>query len=114
MNLTLLPLTLALLTAQEPAARKDVPREGTPLAPSLILLSEKEEAAIERVIERFIQYETGKLKGKEAAKALADFKELGHEAVPQLIEGLNKSAEIGASCAAVMIASSFRRSGTSP
>jgi hypothetical protein len=76
----------------------------TQLAPSLPVLNDKEVAEIERVIERLIAMEIGKLKGKDAAKAVADFNQLGIEAVPQLLEGLNRSADIGASCAAVVIA----------
>jgi HEAT repeat protein len=80
------------------------PREPNPLAPSLPLLTKKEQAAIQEVIDRFIQYETGKLSAKASAKALADFRALGPEATFQLIEGLNHAANIESSCPAVIIA----------
>src|SRR5207244_2074680 len=44
------------------------------------------------------------LKGARAAKALADFKALGPEAIPALLDGLNKAANLEGSCPAVLIA----------
>lgn len=96
-------LTLALVTAG-PAGSKYADRERHPLAPSLPLLTEKEQVAIEGVIDRFIEYDIGKLKGAAAAKAIAAFKALGPEAIPALLEGLNKAANLEDSCPAVLIA----------
>jgi hypothetical protein len=79
-------------------------RDPNPLAPSLPLLTKKEQGAIQEVIDRFIQFETGKLSAKASTKALADFKALGPEATFQLIEGLNYAANIESSCPAVVIA----------
>jgi len=78
-------------------------RKPNPLAPSLPLLSKEEQREIQGVIDRFIQFETGKLSAKESAKALADFKKLGPEATFQLIAGLNFAANIESSCPAVVI-----------
>lgn len=100
----LCPLALLVLLAARTPAQTEKPPTYTPIAPSLPALSEKELAQIDRIIDRFIQFEAGKLKGKEAVQAVADFKELGPEAIPQLIEGLNRAAQEGNSCAAVFIA----------
>lgn len=100
----LCPLVLLVLLPAQSPAQNEKPPTCTPIAPSLPALSEKEVAQIERIIDRFIQFEAGKLKGKEAVQAVANFKELGPEAIPQLIEGLNRAAAEGQSCAAVFIA----------
>lgn len=59
---------------------------------------------IDQVIERFIQYDIGKLKGAEGKKALDDFNRLGPEASFQLIDGLNRAADMESSCPAIIIA----------
>src|SRR5438270_393720 len=79
-------------------------RERHPLAPSLPLLTAEEERQIRRVIDRFIQYEMGKPGGAAGKKALADLKALGPEAIPGLVHGLNRAANVGGSCPAVVIA----------
>jgi HEAT repeat protein len=94
---------------------KESPRERHPLAPSLPLLTPEEEAKIERIIDRFIDYDTGKLRGAEGLKALKDFQALGPEAIPSLIDGLNRAANLEHSCPAVIIArklASMLRSST--
>lgn len=103
MTTALLALTLTALAPAQPAG-KFAGRERHPLAPSLPVLTEKEQEEIERVIERLIEYDIGKLKGAAGAKALADFNALGPEATFHLIEGLNRAAEMEASCPAVLIA----------
>jgi hypothetical protein len=93
---------LALLPAQP--GDKTGPRERHPLAPSLPLLSKEEEAKVEKIIDRFIDYDTGKLRGPEGAQALKDFKDLGPEAIPALIDGFNRAANLEHSCPASVIA----------
>jgi hypothetical protein len=102
MMTAILTLSLALIPAA-PQAGKYADRERHPLAPSLPQLTEKEEVAIEKIIDRFILYDTGRLKGAEGAKALADFKALGPEATLLLVQGLNKAAQMEFSCPAVLI-----------
>jgi hypothetical protein len=80
------------------------PRKPHPLAPSLPELTDKEEAELDRIIEKFIAADTGKLAGKEAKSALDEFKQLGPEATFALIRGFNKSAHIDHSCPALTIA----------
>ncbi|MCI0456866.1 MAG: hypothetical protein L0Z62_07805 [Gemmataceae bacterium] len=103
MNTALLTLALATLSPAQPPARF-ADRERHPFAPSLPVLTEKEQEVIDRIIDRLIEADVGKLKGAAAAKAHADFKTLGPEAIPQLIEGLNRAAEMEASCPAVLLA----------
>lgn len=95
----LLPLLCLVL----PTLGQDDDRPRHPLAPSLPLLTEAEEKRIEKIIDRFIDYDTGKLKGAEGKKALADFNALGPEAIPLLIDGLNRAANMASSCPAVII-----------
>jgi hypothetical protein len=97
-------LILALTTFLPADAPSTKPRERHPLAPSLPLLTKEEQAKIEQIIDRFIDYDTGKLRGAEGAKALRDFQGLGREAIPCLIEGLNRAANLEHSCPAVIIA----------
>lgn len=97
-------LTLVVLLApnQEPAQK--TPAERNPFAPSLPLLTEKEEEKLDAVVDRFIEADTGDLHGQEAKKARQDFEKLGPEATFALIRGLNKAAKIEHSCPVVTIA----------
>jgi hypothetical protein len=105
MTPTLYALTLAtLLAADPPSSAKDRPREPNPFAPSLPLLTDEEEDNLDRIIDNFIRYDSGKLSGAEARKAKAEFDKLGPEAIPALIRGLNRAAAIEDSCPAVVIA----------
>jgi len=90
-------LGLALACGQHAHAQTSKPREANPLAPSLPLLSDKEEEKIDDTIDRFIQYEMGQLRGEEGKKALKEFRELGPEAIPGMIRGLPRAAKIESS-----------------
>jgi HEAT repeat protein len=92
-----------LLSAAE-LADKYEGRKPNPFAPSLPELTDEEDEAIDRVIDRFILFDTGRLTGAEGKKALADFQDLGPEAIPVLIRGLNRAAKLEASCPALTIA----------
>lgn len=108
MSSTLLTLALTVLAAGgDPSPSK--PREPNPFAPSLPLLSDEEEAHLDDVINRFIQYDSGQLAGEDAKKARQDFEKLGPEAIPALIRGLNEAARIEHSCPAVTIAKKLGR-----
>jgi hypothetical protein len=108
MTTTLLTLTLAVLAAGgDPSPGK--PREPNPFAPSLPLLTDEEEAHLDEVIQRFIQYDSGQLTGEAGKKARQDFDKLGPEAIPALIRGLNEAARIEHSCPAVTIAKKLGR-----
>jgi hypothetical protein len=78
-------------------------RQPHPLFPSLHELSDEEENRLDETIDRFIEYDSGKQKGPEGRKALAEFRKLGPDAIPALLRGLNKAAKIEHSCPAVQI-----------
>jgi hypothetical protein len=103
MTPTLLSLTLALFLPAETPSQKETPRKPNPLAPSLPLLSDEEEDKLDEIVNRFIQYDTGKLTGADGKKALKEFQALGPDATFALIRGLNRAAGIEASCPAVTI-----------
>jgi hypothetical protein len=92
-------ITALVLSGGDPYA--DRPRN--PVAPSLPLLSEKENAKLEAVVNRFIQYETGKLSKAEEQKAKDDLYRLGPEATFALVEGFNRALQMESSCATVTI-----------
>ena len=111
MLMTPLLLTLAtcLVFSGEPPTRTETPRQPNPLAPSLPLLTDDEENQLDQTIDRFIDAESGKLRGADAKKAQSDFQKLGPEAIPALIRGLNRAARIDHSCPAVIIAKKLAR-----
>lgn len=72
-------------------------------------LTQEEEDRIDRIIDRFIKFDAGRLGGAEGKKALQDFNNLGPEAIPGLIRGLNKAATMRESCPATTIAKKLNR-----
>jgi hypothetical protein len=105
----MLPLVLSLAFAvasppDDKPSPSQTPPKRHPLAPSLRATTEEDEDKFDRIIDRFIDYDTGKLKGAEAKKALEDFRDLPPESVFALIRGLNKAAKINGSCPALVIA----------
>jgi hypothetical protein len=75
----LLTFTLTVLVAAQAPEPKS-PRKPHPLAPSLPQLTDEEETELDRIVDRFILFDTGKLTGTEGAKAKRDFDRLGPEA----------------------------------
>jgi hypothetical protein len=67
-------------------------------------LTDEEEAKLDEIIDRYIQFDLGKLKGEDAKRAQQEFNKLGPEAIPALIRGINRATNIEASCPAVVIA----------
>ena len=92
--------------AQPPAATVHKP---SPFAPTLPELTEAEEKKLDTTVNRFIDADTGKLRGQEAKEAVSAFKSLKPEAVFALIRGLNRAAHIDYSCPAVTIAAKLAR-----
>lgn len=101
MNTAFLTASLLIFAVGQPNLQE---RERHPLAPSLPLLTKDEYKKIDNIIDRFIAYDTGKLKGAEGKKALDDFNRLGAESIFNLIDGLNRAANMEDSCPAVIIA----------
>jgi hypothetical protein len=102
-------LSLALVVAAPPSGEKDKPRKQSALAPSLPALTFEEEDKLDAIINRFIQYDTGQLRGEDGRKALKDFEALGYEAIPALIRGLNKAAQLDHSCPTLVIGRKLRK-----
>lgn len=83
-------------------------REPHPLAPSLPLLSEAEEARYDKIVNQFIKYDLGQLPGAEGLKAKNDFLKLGSESIPALFRGLQSSAKLEHSCPVAMISQKLK------
>lgn len=81
----------------------DRPARPHPFAPSLREVSAKEEEAFDKIIDDFILYDVGALKGEAGKKALEAFQKLPPEAIFALIRGLSRAAAIEDSCPAVVI-----------
>jgi hypothetical protein len=95
---------LLFIAADPDPKETGTPRKPHPLAPSLPLLTDKEEAELDGIVNKFIEADTGKLSGSAAKSAIDDFKSLGPEATFALIRGFNRSAHIDHSCPALTIA----------
>lgn len=81
----------------------ETPRPPSPFAPSLPQLTDEEEKKLDQIIDRFIQFDIGELKGEDGKKALQEFQRLGPEAAFALIRGLDRAARIEGSCPVVVI-----------
>src|SRR6516165_4633742 len=110
MTTAVLVLTLAVLGAgddvpsRSSATREKEKPKHSPYAPSLPYLTKEAEDKLDEIIDRFMLYDIGRLQGQEAAKALKDFRDLGPEAIPALVRGVNRAAKIEHSCPVVVIA----------
>jgi hypothetical protein len=115
MTTAVLVLTLAVLGAgddvpsRSSATREKEKPKHSPYAPSLPYLTKEAEDKLDEIIDRFMLYDIGRLQGQEAAKALKDFKNLGPEAIPALVRGVNRAAAIEHSCPVVVIAQKLGR-----
>jgi hypothetical protein len=108
MTRTLLSLALAVFAADPPTPEKERPKRS-PIAPSLPYLTNEEEEKLDRIVDRFILFDTGRLPGAEGQQAARDFDKLGTEAIPALIRGLNKAATIEHSCPTLVISKRLSR-----
>jgi len=73
------------------------PAEGLPPKPPI------DEAAADDIVNRFIQFDIGKLQGEEGARALREFESLGPKSIPSLVRGLNRAAGIAGTCPVMML-----------
>jgi tetratricopeptide (TPR) repeat protein len=71
---------------------------GEPMAES-----DPEQRRMDEIVEQFICYDIGALRGAAGQQALRAFNQLGPEAIPALVRGLNRSASIHASCPVCVI-----------
>jgi hypothetical protein len=106
---TLLTLTLCLVVSGDDPVRSKEERKPSAIAPSLPALTDEEEDKFDEIINNFILVDTGKLRGEEGKKALAEFKKLGAPAIPALIRGMNRAARIEHSCPALTIAEKLQQ-----
>ena len=83
-------------------------REPNPLAPSLPLLSDAEEARYDKIVNQFIKYDLGQLPGAEGLKAKNDFLKLTSESIPALFRGLQISSKLEHSCPVAMISQKLK------
>jgi hypothetical protein len=103
-----LVVTSMLILPGNAPAKGETPRKPSPFAPSLPQLTDDEEEQLDKIVNQFIRYDIGELHGDEARKAREDFQKLRPEAIFALVRGLNRSANIEASCPAVKIAEKIR------
>jgi hypothetical protein len=108
MTPTVLALTAVLLAADPTPDAKPM-RKPHPLAPSLPELTKEEEEKLDDIINRFIRADIGGLQGEEGKQAQRDFEALGPEAIPALIRGINRAAQLDHSCPTLMIAKKLSR-----
>jgi hypothetical protein len=99
----------ALLLAAGPADDSTTSRKPNPGSRQIPERTGADASRADEIIDRFIDYDTGKLRGPEGKQALTDFNQLGPEAIPALIRGLNRAATIDHSCPAVTIARKLGR-----
>jgi hypothetical protein len=102
-------LSLTLVLAAPPSSEKETPRKQSGIAPSLAALTLEEEDRLDAVIDRFIRYDTGQLRGEEGRQAKKDFEALGYDAIPALIRGLNRAAQLDHSCPTLVISTKLRK-----
>jgi len=102
-------LSLTLILAAPPSSAKDTPRKPSGIAPSLSALTLEDEDRLDAVIDRFIRYDSGQLRGDEGRKALNEFEALGYDATPALIRGLNRAAQLDHSCPTLVISRKLRK-----
>jgi hypothetical protein len=108
MTPTLLTVVFAVVLSAGLAPSEDAPRKPNPLAPSLPLLTSAEENHLDKVIDRFMQFDTGQLRGEDGKTALHDFIKLGPESIPALIRGINRAAVMEQSCPTLVIAKKLK------
>ena len=63
----------------------------------------------DEIVNRFIQYDVGQLRGVEGQRAYANFQNLSDEAaIPALIRGVNRAAAINNSCPIIVISNKLQ------
>ena len=109
-------LLVSTTPAPQGREREALPRPADPgvFARELQIIAESamqtmvEQKAHNDVVDRFIQFDIGKLRGAEGERARHDFNQLGPDSLPALIRGLNKSAYISATCPVMVLQSKIQ------
>ena len=68
MTPALLTLGFALFLPVAAPSGTEAPRQANPFAPSLPLLTDKEEEELDQIIDRFILFDTGQLRGRRGKR----------------------------------------------
>jgi hypothetical protein len=89
-----LTLTLVLLLPAAAPEKSSAARTAHPFAPSLPDLTQEQEEAFDRIIDRMIRAEAGRLTGRDVDRAFVEFRTLPPESIFALIRGLNRSATL--------------------
>ncbi|HEX5447419.1 MAG TPA: hypothetical protein VFW87_26630 [Pirellulales bacterium] len=98
---------LASLAAPAPSAAPTPGEQPTPQEPVVSPLEAAqalaEQARHDAIVDRFIAFDIGRLRGDAGAKAKREFDLLDSRAIPSLVRGLNRAAQIHASCPVMVI-----------
>jgi hypothetical protein len=89
----------------QPATNTQLAVEPEPDPLELTARAMPARGTLDVVVDRFIQYDIGQLRGSEGAQARNDFNRLQCEAIPALIRGFNTSTTLRASCPVIVIRS---------
>jgi HEAT repeat protein len=109
MTATLLLTTVTVLLAQTPNAKAEPAKPKPSLlddAPKIV--NNLDETDRDKIVDRFIQFDIGKLRGTAGAEAHAAFQKLDARALPALARGLSRASQMEASCPALVIAARMR------
>jgi len=100
--------TTTSLDAQEPSPKEVSAREK----PKSVLETATKPLPApgynDAVVDQFIRYDIGQLRGQEGMVARNTFNSLGYEAIPAVIRGLNRAAKLRQSCPVIVLASKLR------
>jgi hypothetical protein len=70
--------------------------------------ADTERDRFDEVVDQFIKFDIGRLRGAAGVEAKRAFDALGTDAIPALVRGLNKAAHIRASCPVMVISSKLQ------
>ena len=115
------PPQVQLAAAGNQSPRWAIPRQSSAMSTSFrsasltadgagsrLSAADVEQRRMDDIVEQFIRYDIGQLRGDAGRRALRNFEQLGPEAIPALVRGLNRSASIHASCPVGVITSKLR------
>jgi HEAT repeat protein len=101
--------TYAILDTPLPSLPRLTDSRSIPLAVSTPRLSKTEQDRYNYIVDRFIEYDIGRLRGREGQKALEDFQRLDADSIPALVRGVNKAANIQSSCPIYVLVGRLRQ-----
>jgi HEAT repeat protein len=99
----------AALDTPLPSLPKITDTRPIPLPVSIPQSGKSEQDRYNYIVDRFIEYDIGRLRGREGQKALEDFQRLDADSIPALVRGVNKAANIQSSCPIYVIVGRLRQ-----